>query len=120
MRDYTKYNVWNEAIELGVRIYDFTSQYPKHEQFGLSSQLRRAVVSISSNIAEGTSRSSELEFCRFIEIAIGSAFEVNSQIILSKRLQYINEIDFSEISNLIDQLLKQLSSLRSKLKNYDR
>lgn len=92
MRDFTKYNVWVEAIELAVEVYRLTSSFLDSEKFGLVSQLRRAVVSFSSNIAEGTSRSSEFEFCRFIEISIGSGFEIKSQIVLSYKLGFINEI----------------------------
>lgn len=86
MRDYTKYEVWVDGIEISVRIYEITNSFPEHEKYGITSQLRRASVSISSNIAEGCSRSSEKDFKRFVEIALGSAFEVKRQLIISNKL----------------------------------
>lgn len=116
MRDFTKYDVWNDGIEITIHIYKMTNDFPEYEKFGLISQLRRASISISSNIAEGCSRSSEKEFKRFIEISIGSAFEVKTQLIISEKLSFINEEQLRDMIELIDKISKQLNSLRNRLK----
>jgi len=116
MRDFTKYDIWIEGIEFSVRIYALTGSFPDQEKFGLTSQLRRASVSISSNFAEGCSRSSEKEFKRFIEIALGSAFEVKTQLIISKKLGFVQEEDLNVLIDLLDKVSKQLNALRNKLK----
>lgn len=116
MRDFTKYNVWNEALEIAVEAYKLTSEFPKEEKFGLVSQIRRASISISSSIAEGSSRTSEKDFCRFLEIAIGSGFEIKSQFLLCNKLGFLSAENLRIIETQLDSLLKQLNSLRSKLK----
>lgn len=116
MRDYTKYEVWNDGIEISVKIYNLTNSFPNEEKFGIVSQLRRASVSISSNIAEGCSRSSEKDFKRFVEIALGSAFEVKTQLIISGKLGFVSDENLKEIIESIDKLSKQLNALRNKLK----
>ncbi len=116
MRDFTKYDVWIEGIELSVKVYEITESFPDNEKFGISSQLRRAIVSISSNIAEGCSRSSENDFKRFVEISLGSAFEVKTQLIISNKLGYLKDDTLEELIIAIDKLSKQLNSLRNKLK----
>ena len=82
MRDFRKYTVWQDGIKFVKRIYKFSESLPKDEKFGLISQIKRASVSIPSNIAEGCSRNSEIEFKRFLEIALGSAFELETQLII--------------------------------------
>lgn len=116
MRDFTKYNVWNESLNLAVDTYKLTLDFPEEEKFGLVRQMRRASVSISSNIAEGSSRSSKKDFCRFVEIAVGSCFETKSQLLLCYKLRFFSEEDLKSIKNKLEPLLKQLNSLRSKLK----
>ena len=116
MRDFTKYNVWKDSVEFCTAVYKLTSSFPDSAKFGLVSQLRRAAVSISSNIAEGASRTSEMEFCRFIEIAIGSGFEIKSQTIVSAKLGFISNEQEILLINDLDSVLKQLSALRNKLK----
>ncbi|WP_421892726.1 four helix bundle protein [Marinoscillum sp.] len=115
MRDFTKYDVWNNSISLSVKIYSLTAKYPDEEKYGLVSQLRRASVSVPSNFAEGCSRSSEKELKRFIEISIGSTFELKTQLIISNKLGHLSERDFSSIIDDIDIIAKQLNSFRNKL-----
>ncbi|WP_420582544.1 four helix bundle protein [Reichenbachiella sp.] len=115
MRDFTKYEVWELAIEIAQLIYETSSGFPNEEKFGLISQIRRAAVSISSNIAEGASRSSDKEFNRFIEIAMGSIFEVRSQLFLSKRIKILNKQEFDRLEEKLSTLAKKLNSLRNKL-----
>lgn len=115
MRDFTKYDVWVLAIECAKTIYNITASFPREEQFGLTSQIRRASVSISSNIAEGASRSSDKEFKRFVEIAIGSLFEVKSQLFLGVQIKLISQNEIDGLNNKLNVLAKKLNALRTKL-----
>ena len=85
MFNFEKLDVWNEAIEFADLVYLITRAFPQDERFGLTNQMRRAAVSISSNVAEGSSRSSRPDFARFVEVATGSLYEVVSQSVISKR-----------------------------------
>ena len=89
MRDFRKYVIWQKAIELTDLVYSFTDTFPKSEVYALSNQLQRAAVSIASNIAEGASRSSDKDFAHFLEMAIGSAFEIETQLTIAQRRGYI-------------------------------
>ena len=88
---YQKLRIWLKSMELAEKIYALTSIFPKHEMYGLRSQIRRAAVSIPSNIAEGSQRGSNKEFANFISIARGSLAEVETQLILANRIGYVNE-----------------------------
>lgn len=117
MRNFRKLDVWTEAIDLAKDVYSFKDQLPNSEIYGLTSQLSRAVVSISSNLAEGCSRNSEKEFIRFIEIAIGSAFEVESLLILSKELNLVVNFDYEPILMKLEKLQKKINALRNHFTN---
>jgi four helix bundle protein len=108
--------MWNDAVDLSVLTYKYTKQFPIDEKFGLVSQMNRAAVSVSSNIAEGCSRSSEIEFKRFLEIAMGSIFELETQFILANKLMFINKADLELVVLEIHQLQKQINGLISKIK----
>ncbi len=116
MRDYKKYDVWIASINLNVAIYALTESFPDNEKFGLISQIRRCSVSISSNIAEGASRTSGKEFSRFLEIAQGSCFELETQIIISKHLNLITADQFEVINDQVLSITRQLSGFKRKLK----
>jgi four helix bundle protein len=116
MRNFKNLTVWEKSMELVKQIYLITSSFPDSEKFGLISQMRRCSVSIPSNIAEGTSRNSDLEFKRFLEISIGSAFELETQLLLSKSLSFVNEKEFDECLNLILEVQKMLNGFISKLR----
>ena len=90
---------------------------PSEEKFGLKSQISRAAVSVPSNIAEGCSRNSEVEFKRFLEIALGSLFEVETQLIMSEELKFLDSKDLKSIFELIQKESKMINSLISKIKN---
>ena len=117
MRNFRKYEVWRNSIVFVKEIYIITKLYPKQEIFGMISQIQRASVSISSNIAEGCSRNSEKDFCRFIEISLGSAFEVENLLILSKEIGYLKIETFDELIIKLNIIQKQLNSLISTLRN---
>lgn len=108
---------WQKGMELTEIIYKSTQKFPREEIYGLTSQMRRASVSIPSNIAEGQLRNSKKEFSRFISIALGSCGELSTQLELSKRLLYIKEKEFENISTLADEVMKILYGLRRKLSN---
>lgn len=92
-----------------------TLSYPSEEKFGLTNQLRRASVSIPSNIVEGSSRQSNKDFARFLEIAIGSAYEVETQILISSNLRFITPEDLIELTNMLEETIKMTSRLRVTL-----
>jgi len=115
MRNFRELEVWKEAMEIVKRIYAITNTFPTNEKFGLVSQMNRCAVSIASNIAEGCSRKSEIDFARFLEIAIGSSFELETQILIAKELNYTStEITDNLVTNL-NTLQKRLNSLREKV-----
>lgn len=117
MRNFKKLEIWNNGIELVKQVYKLSRSFPSEEKFGLTSQITRAVVSIPSNIAEGCSRNSEIEFKRFLEIAIGSVFEVQTQLIIAKELNFLEDTDSLEIENLLEKEARMINSLISKIKN---
>jgi four helix bundle protein len=92
-----------------------TLSFPSEEKFGLTNQLRRASVSIPSNIAEGSSRQSNKDFARFLEIAIGSAYEVETQILISSDLGFITPEDLIELTNMLEEIIKMTSRFRATL-----
>ena len=116
MRDFRKYTVWQDGIRFVKRIYAFSESLPKEEKFGLISQIKRASVSIPSNIAEGCSRNSDKEFKRFLEIALGSAFELETQLIIIKELNGIKEEDVKILNNDLNKLQRSINSLIQKIK----
>ena len=115
MFNFEKLEVWQKAIDFADLIYNETRAFPGEERFGLTNQLRRAAVSISSNIAEGSSRSSKNDFARFAEIAAGSVFESVSQAFVARRQTFLNEQQFREIYTSAEELSRMLSGLRKSL-----
>lgn len=116
MRNFRNLEIWTRGIELVKEIYKLTSKFPSIEKFGLISQMQRASVSIPSNIAEGCSRNSDVEFKRFLEIAIGSSFELETQIIIANELNLINPTETKETIIIINTLQKQINALITKIK----
>ncbi|MDA0284212.1 MAG: four helix bundle protein [Planctomycetota bacterium] len=112
---FEKLDVWHRAIDFADRIYAVTRSFPADERFGLTSQLRRAAVSISSNIAEGSSRHSDVDFARLLEIAYGSLMEVVSQLQIATRQQFVSEDVNRELNAEADRVARMLSGLRSSL-----
>jgi four helix bundle protein len=108
--------VWQRAIELTVAVYQFTAIFPPSEQFGLTNQLRRASVSIASNIAEGYGRNSRGEYLQFLGHARGSNFEVETQLILSKRLGFGSEKDGKQAYDLSHEVGRMLVAMMNRLR----
>ena len=115
MFKFEKLDVWQKAIEFADLIYATTRTFPADERFGLTDQMRRGSVSVSSNIAEGSSRTSDLDFARFVEIGTGSLFEVVSQAIIAKRQQFLAESRFEAIYAMAEEQGRMLSGLRRTL-----
>jgi four helix bundle protein len=115
MFNFEKLDVWQKSVGLADVIYLQTRIFPTEERFGLTNQMRRAAVSISSNIAEGSSRMSQADFGRFIEIAAGSVFELTSQAFIAKKQRFLSETEFSAIYLAAEELSRMLSGLRKSL-----
>lgn len=107
--------VWQKSIELVSNIYRITKRFPKEEIFGITAQMRRASISISSNIAEGSGRGTSKDFIHFIIMSIGSALELETQLIIALRLQLINELDYNKLTSLLTEIIKMLRSLNNSL-----
>ena len=115
MFNFEKLDVWQEAIQFADLVYELTGNFPDEERFGLTNQMRRAAVSVSSNIAEGSSRVSRMDFARFIEIATGSLFEVVSQTTIALRRKMITQSNYNGIYAAAEKQSKMLSGLRTSL-----
>lgn len=116
MHNFKKLNIWSNAMVLAKEVYLVTSKYPKEEKYGLVSQINRCSVSVPSNIAEGSSRSSNKEFSHFVKIALGSLFELETQIILSHEFQIIENHDLNKLIEKIVILQKMLNGFLTTLK----
>ena len=116
MQTYKDLTVWNKSIELTMEIYRLTKLFPQEEKFGLVSQMRRCAVSIPSNIAEGFARRGKRENAQFINISYGSATEFETQIIISKKLNFFEEDNWCETQKLLEEILKLLYNYRAYLK----
>lgn len=111
MNNFKELKVWQKTIQLIVEIYKITNSFPKHETYGIVSQIQRAAVSISSNISEGCGKTSEKDFNRFLEMALGSAYEVENLLIICKELEYISlEVSINK-SEQIQEIIKMLIGL---------
>ncbi|WP_299337965.1 four helix bundle protein [uncultured Psychroserpens sp.] len=117
MRDFRKLDIWKNGLDIVKFVYLLTDKLPSEEKFGLRSQLTRASVSIPSNIAEGCSRNSDIEFKRFLEIAMGSLFEVETQLLIAQKLEFLNKEELKSILELLNTEAKMINSLINKIKN---
>jgi len=115
MHRFKDLEIWKYSREFCTDIYSITSTFPDFEKFGLTNQLRRASVSIPANIAEGCSRSSNKDFSRFLEIAIGSAYEVETHLLISCDLGFIKQDDLNTLVLKLDRIVKMTSKFRSTL-----
>ncbi|MBI2454297.1 MAG: four helix bundle protein [Parcubacteria group bacterium] len=113
--NYENLDVWRRSIKLASLIYVVSKKFPPEELYGLSSQIRRAVVSVSSNIAEGSARGSKKDFIRFVSMALGSLSEVESQICVAYELHYLSESDFKKVSNELKEVGNLLGGFRKYL-----
>jgi len=117
MNYFKELKVWQKAIELVTETYLFTKEFPKDEIFGLTAQIRRCVVSIPSNIAEGCGRKSNKDFSNFLGIALGSSFEFETQIIISKNIGFLSEEQFGMLESEIHHIQNMIIKLQLTLEN---
>ncbi|WP_336069219.1 four helix bundle protein [Mesoflavibacter sp. CH_XMU1404-2] len=115
MHRFKDLEIWKRSRVFCSTIYQVTSNFPESEKFGLTNQLRRAAVSIPSNIAEGSSRKSNKDFARFLQITLGSAFEIETQLLIASDLKFISDEDLESLLNELNSIIKMTSKFNSSL-----
>ena len=115
MKNYKELIIWQKGIEIVKKIYKLAKQFPTEEKYGLVSQMTRAAVSISANIAEGSSRNSDKDYARFLQVALGSAFEVQTYLVIAREMSLAKVIDIEEIEIMIEEEIKMIHSFIKKL-----
>ncbi|MCF6279805.1 MAG: four helix bundle protein [Flavobacteriaceae bacterium] len=113
--NFKKLNIWIEEIKLVTESYKLTLTFPKYERYGLISQMNRCALSIPSNIAEGSSKSTDKHFLKYIEDSLGSAFEWKTQLVVARNINYISEESFKLLEDKIIQLQKMISRFQDRL-----
>jgi four helix bundle protein len=116
MRPHERLDVWKKAVDAVVEVYRVTESFPKEEKFGLTSQVRRAAVSIPINIAEGAARRSSKEFVYFLSNAQGSTSEVETELLIANRLDFLGDSQFVELSDRYDDIGRMLTGLARHVK----
>ncbi len=116
MHQFKELLIWKKSRIFCFEIYALTSSFPSDEKFGITNQLRRASVSIPSNIAEGSSRNSNKDFARFLEIAIGSAYEIETQLLIASDLGFLKIENLEHLLILLEEIIKMTSKFRATLK----
>jgi four helix bundle protein len=117
MRNFRNYDVWIDGMELVNNVYNIAEKFPKSERFSLMTQMTRSAVSIPSNIAEGAGRSSEKDFARFLEFSLGSSYELETQLRIAVKRNYMNKKDSTIIIEELISLQKRISALRKQVLN---
>lgn len=115
MRNFRELKIWQKGFQIAVKSYQLVSTFPKEEKFGLSSQVTRAAVSIPSNVAEGCSRSSEKDYNRFLQIALGSGFELETQLLIAEQANFGDKEIRGELLKAVNEEQKMLSAFMRKL-----
>ncbi|NVJ86895.1 MAG: four helix bundle protein [Algoriphagus sp.] len=115
MHRYKELKVWQKAIDLAVEVYRVTEKLPSEERFGLISQINRCAISIPSNIAEGAGRNTNKDFNHFLGVSLGSSFELDTQMIISNRLGYVNNDDFEIIEKELEHIQNMIVKLKQNL-----
>ena len=119
-RNFRNYKVWQDAVQYATKVYKVTSEMPWFEKKGLCDQLQRAAVSISSNIAEGSAKPSNVEFAHYLDASVGSAYEVETQLFISKNVGYISENLYNELLIELQGIEKQLVGLIKVLRSHNK
>ena len=117
MKDFRELKVWEKAHQLTLAVYQATAAFPKEELYGLTSQMRRSAASIPTNIAEGCGRGSDDDFRRFLQIAMGSASELEYHVLLAHDLGYLVTADYEHLSAAVAKVKRMLAALITKVKN---
>ena len=116
IKSYRDLIVWQKAVAASLDVYRITTTFPKSEVFGLTSQMRRAAVSISSNIAEGRSRNTRKDFIQFLRIAHGSTAELQTQLEIARELSFVPQTDYNRLEGILSEISKMLNSMMTKLR----
>lgn len=116
INSYKDLIVWQKSIDLVILVYKLTDTYPESEIYGLTSQIRRCVVSIPSNIAEGRKHGTKKDFCHCLSIAYGSGSELETQLTIGKMLSFGSKLDYSNIEGLLEEIMKMLNVMIFKLR----
>ena len=116
MRPHERLDVWKRAIEFVIALYRLTEHFPKDEKFGLTSQLRRAAVSVAANIAEGAARKSSKEFLQFLSNSQGSASEIDTELLIAWRLGYLPEKEYKDLYGNLDDIGRMITGLSHSLR----
>jgi four helix bundle protein len=116
MKDFRQLKVWEKSHQLALAIYKMTRQFPKEELYGLTSQIRRASMSIPTNIAEGCGRNTDADFARFLQMAMGSASETEYQLILARDLEFLPTDSYEKLHNEVEEVKRMLASLLKTLR----
>lgn len=119
MQDFRNLQVWQRGHELALAVYQVSARFPADERFGMTSQIRRAAVSIPTNIAEGSGRGGDTEFTRYLQIALGSASEVEYLLILAKDLSYISEAEYNSLQKRTVEIKRMLTGFIKRLYQKD-
>jgi four helix bundle protein len=114
-RSYRDLDVWKLSIDLVKEVYRLTTRFPASENFGLTNQIRRAAISIPSNIAEGQGRNSAKEFRQFLAVGLGSVAELETQLIISQVIEYISQEELNPLLNTLDRIRKMIKSLAERI-----
>jgi four helix bundle protein len=120
MRPHEKLDVWKMSVEFVVKIYNCTKNFPSEEKFGLTSQIRRAAVSIPANIAEGAARQYDKEFLQFLSVAQGSASELETELLIAQKLGFIERKYYEELYNELNTIARKIVGLSNHIKNRDK
>ena len=115
IHSYRELIVWQKSMELVVVVYELTEKFPQREIYGLISQMRRSAISIPSNIAEGRFRSTRKDFAQFLRIAYGSGAELETQVEIAKRLKETKILNFEKVDSLLEETMKMLNTMITKL-----
>lgn len=116
MRDFRKLDVWHKSHAVTLDVYRVTTEFPKHEVYGLTSQLRRSAASVSANIAEGCGRNGDRDFARFLDLALGSASETEYHLLLAKDLEYLSLDRFTNLEGRVAEIKRMLTGLLRRLR----
>ena len=116
MKNFKELKIWQKGVDIAVNSYRLVESFPSSEKFSLSQQITRAAVSIPSNIAEGSSRSSEKDYARFLEYSLGSSFEAETQYLIAQKVNFGNQLLLSDGLKMIDEEQKMLMAFIKKLK----
>ena len=115
MNNYKDLKIWQKSVDLAVKVYEVTRHFPKEELYGLTYQLKKSAVSIPSNIAEGSGRNTRKDFSNFLGISCGSTCELNTQLIIASRIDFLSQVDLDSLENEINEIQRMNWALKKSL-----